>query len=299
MFSAPPFSSKTTLVAGAVFLLSGFAKALDAGLFAHTIGQYGLGDIGDVAAPLIILVELLLGLALVLQYRSRWTARAGVAFVAGLTAAFLYGWLVQGVEDCGCFGRLEALNTSPALTLVRNAALLYLLVAVGRHGNNRSSLGEPVTAVVVGVMCIGAFMSGYTGRGSLDFRSDDDNHPQALADTPLASLVQTHADSTYLVFAFSYTCPHCLNSVEHLNRYESAGVVDRVIGLAAENPEAEARFRAFFQPRFPIRHCPPEVLHTLTRSFPTAYYIRHDSVVSILPGTLPSAYLLGGALEHK
>lgn len=277
-------------VAGLVFLMSGFAKSLDTAFFAQTIAQYGIG-VHRFAAPAIVLVELFMGLSLLLRYRAKWVARCGALFLLLVTGVFLYGWLSAGVTDCGCFGRISVLDTSPWFVLCRNAVLLCLLLAVGWRGDDATVMdGRSVMAFVVS-MGLGAFMSGYTSRGQRVPMTDDfANMP--LADSPLGKMVDTSNDSTYLVFAFSYTCPHCLNSVENLKQYERAGVVDKVVGLALENPAGERRFEAFFKPNFPIRTLPAERLFELTNSFPKAYYIRHDSIVAVMEGEMPSAFLL-------
>jgi hypothetical protein len=96
---------------------------------------------------------------------------------------------------------------------------------------------------------------------------------------------------------FSYTCPHCLNSIANLKEYESSGVVDKVIGLAWGDSVVGNKFNERFNPNFSVENISMEKLSHLTTKFPTAYYIRNDSIVMEVSGELPCAYLF--AKEFK
>jgi uncharacterized membrane protein YphA (DoxX/SURF4 family) len=280
-----------SLLAGVVFLLSGMAKALDVGVFASVIAQYGVESLG-VAAPLIALAEVALGLLLAFRIWARRAALGGAALLLAFTLAYAYGVAFKGVEDCGCFGQLTALNTSPALTFLRNAVLLYLLVAVWRKGSNSGNTHAGVAETMLAVMCLSAFTSGYTYRHATPTPTPKRKHAaKAVADTPLKEFISTSKDSTYLVFVFSYTCNHCLNSIENLKQYESSGAVDRVVGIALQDSTAEQKFREIFKPAFAIKNYPAPMLTNITSSLPIAYYIKNDTIVAKLSGTLPCGYV--------
>lgn len=281
------------MAAGTVLLLSGFLKALDAAGFARTLTFYG-HDALRLAAPVIILVELFLGLSLLLGFRLRRTGAVATLFLLGVTAVFACGSLFRGVDDCGCFGAGSPLNGSPAVTFLRNGALLCLTTAVWRGGDN--SGGHPFSRLLLlGGMSLGAFMTGYTYRTQTGTPVRFEAVSEPFSRSSLAEFFTPSADSAYLVFAFSYTCPHCLNSIENLKRYEPEGVVDRVVALALENPAAERRFREIFQPEFRVRSLPAQELFRLTNVFPTAYYVRGDTVRAVLSGEMPAACLFGQA----
>ncbi|MDR2929139.1 MAG: DoxX family protein [Cytophagaceae bacterium] len=282
-----------SLVAGIVFLVSGMAKAIDSSVFAHTIAQYGFDNL-QFLSPLISMVEVVIGLLLVFQVWQRWTALAGAAMVAVFTLVYVYGAMFRGVDDCGCFGTVEILNTSPTLTFARNAALLCLLVAVWRKGENKCNLNRWIVVTALIFMCMVAFMSGYTCKKT--GKKHEPNPARTVEYKVLKDFVSTSSDSTYLVFAFTYTCPHCLNSIANLKEYVPSGVVDKVIGLALGDSIAERIFTETFHPNFPIKNCSEELLR-LTRNFPTACYIRNDSIVMQLSGELPCAYLFGLAVN--
>lgn len=279
-----------SFIIGAVFLISGFAKSLDAALFSEIIAQFGYGQIWFMS-PVIILIELCLGLLFILQYKLRQTALSGMMFLIVVTSVFLYGWLARGMTDCGCFGKLHALNMSPWVTLIRNVVMFGLMMDIWRNSSQEAlQKGTLAVATFLLVMSIGSFMSGYTSERIIKSHLIEYEN-EALDKTRLKDFVETTPDSTYLVFVFSYTCPHCLNSIENLKQYEDAGIVGKVIGLAIENEEAEERFTDFFKPRFPIKNYPAEQIFRLTKEFPLSYYVRNDSIVATVQGELPTAYL--------
>ena len=116
--------------------------------------------------------------------------------------------------------------------------------------------------------------------------------PIALAESPLSEYVSVHPDSTYLVFAFSYNCPYCQNSIGNVNQYVPMGMADRVIGLAVEDPVARNRFDRLFDMNFSIQEISMFQMYRLTTVLPATFYIRHDSVISQYNGMVLSPALL-------
>ena len=278
-----------SLVSGLFFLISGIAKAIDISVFSNIITQYGFENLQFIS-PLVVFAEVVLGLLLIFQIWQKWSAFCAAILVIGFTIVYVYGIVFQNVEDCGCFGTITVLNTPPVVTFIRNAVLLYLLVAVWRKGENKSNCTTWSIATVVIVLVIVAFMSGYTFRFVGKTQKLGKYKAQSVGNTVLKEFVTTSKDSTYLVFAFSYTCPHCLNSIANLKEYEQAGVVDKVIALALGDSIVEKEFAEIFNPNFTIKNHSKELLQ-LTRNFPRAYYIRNDSIVKEISGQLPCAYL--------
>jgi len=111
-------------------------------------------------------------------------------------------------------------------------------------------------------------------------------NPIAIADTPLKNMVNTHPDSTYLVFVFSFSCQHCLNSIANLNNYESDGAVDKVLGITSGSEQEYSLFREKFSPTFQIINTPGKI-QELAKELPTSYYIRNDSIMIDFSGEIP------------
>jgi len=278
-----------SLIAGLVFLISGIAKAIDISVFSNVITQYGFENLQYIS-PLIILAEVSLGLLLVFQVWQKWSAFCGAVLVAGFTIVYAYGFIFKGIEDCGCFGKITVLNTSPVITFLRNAILLYLLIAVWLKGENKNQLNKWIILTALIFMCLVSFMTGYTYSKVGKKKKPEKYTAQAIENTALKDFITISKDSVYLVFAFSYTCPHCLNSIANLKEYEQSGVVDKVIGLALGDSIIEKKFTEIFKPNFTIKNCSKELLR-LTSNFPTVYYVRNDSIIMEFSGELPCSYL--------
>ncbi|MDR3327130.1 MAG: hypothetical protein LBT04_03220 [Prevotellaceae bacterium] len=82
-----------------------------------------------------------------------------------------------------------------------------------------------------------------------------------------------------------------MNSIENLKQYENSSAVDKVVGLAVEDSIAEQNLKKNFTPNFEIKNFAPKTLFQLTKSFPTAFYIRNDSVIVKFSGELPCSYV--------
>ncbi|MDL2223891.1 hypothetical protein LJB92_01085 [Bacteroidales bacterium OttesenSCG-928-M06] len=278
-----------SLISGLVFLVSGVAKAIDVSYFSNVITLYGFENLQFIS-PLVILSEVAIGLLLIFQIWQKRSAFLGVILVVGFTIVYAYGIAFKGVEDCGCFGKIAELKTLPIITFLRNAIMLYFLIMVWRKGENQNRFQGWIAVAVLAFMCLVVFMIGYTYPKAGKRKKEKDYVAQSIENTVLRDFVTTSKDSTYLVFAFTYTCPYCLNSIANLKEYEQSGVVDRVVGLALGDSIVEAEFIDVFKPNFIIRNCSKDLLR-LTSNFPTAYYIRNDSVVMEISGLLPCSYL--------
>ena len=109
----------------------------------------------------------------------------------------------------------------------------------------------------------------------------------------LSEFLTPSKDSTYFVFVFSYSCPHCYSSIENLKQYERLGVADKVLALSfAVDSTTGERFNDIFNPDFQIKNYPPKQLFRLSNQFPVSYYIQNNTIKLEIRGLLPSGYLL-------
>ena len=279
-------------ISGCILLLSGMLKASAAASFADLMGMYGVESLGY-GAPVIILAEVIIGIALVLQWRPRMIAGVGLIFIAIVTGIYAYGQVVYGITDCGCFGRMTGAWTQmPWVVYVRNAVIAGLLVGVWRWGEEKRWQGWKtiVSIAVIGAAC---YLCGFTLHGArmLQHKTMAPNKTMLVSETPLGEYVQPAADSTYLYFLFSYNCGHCLNSIGNVEQYAQMGVVDRIEALVIDEPLQAEAFRELFQPTFAIRPIPKETLMSLTTELPVAYWVHGDTIVRVMKGQIPSAAL--------
>jgi len=279
------------ILLGVVFLLSGFMKAMDAAAFSDLMGKYGYEWFGY-AAPLIILFEVLLGLALFTRYKIRLAALMSGLFLVSVTAVFTYGLLVHDITDCGCFGNLSpTMNRTPWILYVRNTILMLMSLVLLKWGDENKVDGKIALCAVI-VFCSVCYMTGFSFRGAkvMTLQSKPKPfEPILVQDSPLYEIFQPHADSTYLVFAFSYTCPHCRNSIGNVEQYESMGVVDKVYGFAIEDPDNEKKFYQLFNPTFTITNISFSTMTKVTNNLPVVYMIHGDTIIKQMYGDVISA----------
>lgn len=276
---------------GLVFMLSGLLKATDAAAFANLMSDYGAEWFGY-GAPLLIGIEILLGVVLIFNVRPRETAALTALFIFFVSAVYLYGVLALGMSDCGCFGPLTLLNSKPWLTFTRNAVLLALLIPSVLKPREGAPLTMPMVICMAFVLVILMFMCGWSLHGARCMTEHlEEYQPRPVSESRLAQYISTSPDSTYLVFAFSYGCPFCQNSVGNVNQYVTLGAVDKVIGLAVENPDARERFNRLFDVDFEIREISEIQMALLTNTLPTTFRIRHDTIVEVYSGLVLSPAL--------
>lgn len=279
-------------IVGTVFLLSALLKASDAAAFADLMGEYGAGWFGY-AAPLLIMVELLLGLLLIFNIRPREISWLTIVFIVGVSSIYLYGVLERGITNCGCFGPLTWLNSRPWMTFVRNGVLTGLLVPSLYPSQQETKLNSAILICMAIVSVIVMFMCGYSFRGAKCMKKEQKSFQAfPVSETQLPEHIAFDPDSTYFVYAFSYGCPYCLNSIGNVSQYKSMGIADKVIGLAVKDKEKKERFNRLFQVDFEIREISDYKMYQITTTLPAAYLIRHDSVVKRQVGLVVSPALL-------
>jgi len=120
---------------GAVFIFSGFVKAIDPlgstykiEDYLHTFGGF-FESMADYAFPLAIAqstLELLIGLCLIFKVHFNFTTVVAFIFMLVMTPLTLYIAIKNPVSDCGCFG--DAWVISNWATFFKNVALFGIVI---------------------------------------------------------------------------------------------------------------------------------------------------------------------------
>ena len=122
---------------GVVFVFSGVVKAIDPLGTVYKIEDYlkafggfftDLLPLAEAAAWGLIVLELLLGVCMLLNVRTRWTSWLALAFYAVMTPLTLYIAINNPVSDCGCFG--DAIVLTNWQTFGKNVLLLTCAIVV-------------------------------------------------------------------------------------------------------------------------------------------------------------------------
>ena len=258
-----------------------------------------------ILSPIIILAEVLLGLLLILLINPKRSSMFSFFLLIIFTIFFAYAHYKNGINDCGCFGTLQPADIPPSITFIRNFILLFMsfIVWMKYPSQKKDKIAVWKKTLIVAFLCPAIFISGFTFRLPQFLAK----HPgrqkylnQSILTTDLSKYVKISPEKKYLLFYFTYTCPHCWNSIENLHQFEKSAIVDSVFGFAYGEKDDEDFFIQNFHPDFTIKNLPLDEFKKLVDVVPTAFYVEHDTIKVILQSALPSPitfakYFLSGA----
>ena len=162
-------ASISRILLGIVFIFSGAVKAIDPLGTVYKIEDYlkafggfftELLPLAEVAAWGLIILELLLGVCMVLNVRTRWTSWIALLFYCVMTPLTLYIALTNPVSDCGCFG--DAIVLTNWQTFWKNVVLIILaiiLVALRKHTHHIWTNGMEAAIAFVTMVAAVVFMA--------------------------------------------------------------------------------------------------------------------------------------------
>ena len=281
-----PLHKIAGIVLGLLFLVSAFAKAWDADAFGHMLLLYGPRWFGAFA-PVIIFCEVVLGMCLLLHVRPKGAAVVADIFLLTVSAVFAYGVLFKGIQSCGCFGVLERYYTSkPWMTFARNSVFIALTLPIlFAKPEKEQHLTQKLIAMLI-LASVACFICGLAMKKSFRLprmRYEKRTTPEQVM-AKIQDLYPFSADSTYAVYLFSFTCPHCMNSYANVAQYRQMGLVDKVLGIAVEDTEAQARFERIYKPDFEIITIPHDSMSHITHSLPLMLHIEGGTIRDIEAG---------------
>ena len=176
------------------------------------------------------------------------------------------------------------------MTFVRNTIFLGFSVPaiLTKPTNDKHLTPKWIAAMLVAM--IACFICGLAMHKSFtlprigSFRMDS----RAQTMQKLQAIYPFSADSTYMVYLFSFTCPHCQNSFANLQQYQQMHLADKVLGIAIENEEAQERFYRIYCPEIEIITVPNDTMAHITGNLPIGIYIVGDSILQVQSGVIIS-----------
>lgn len=297
-----PLKNKIVIVLnciiGFLFLFSGVAKCIDVFGFQQLIVQYGFAKLHWIA-PFIVIAEIVVGLLLLLQSKSKVLVWCSCLMIIVFTAAYTYANRVNGVVDCGCFGRFNFFTQSTILVYVRNGFILSALLFLRYWSRDTLSL-EPISRwkkiVLFTILIPAVFISGMTYRPFAFSVIEHEYKNKAIIATDLNRFVSNSEGKSWVTF-IGPNCYHCWNSIENIKSYRDSKYFDEIDLYMLIEDTAKINMdsvRIIFAENF------GEVkFNTVLKSdasfvnvVPTSFYIEHDSIIDVLEHEVPSLLTL-------
>ncbi len=180
------------LIMGALFVFSGFVKAIDPLGTTYQFGDYfeafHMSFMEPTSLYLAVLqnaAELVIGLCLLMGIRMRLMAWATMLFMAFYTTLTFFLAIFNPVSDCGCFG--AAIKLTNWQTFFKNLILLVPTLGVFWGRNKYKNLTNPVLewfyVALFFLLTLWLSVHSYRHLPSLDFMAYHvgQNIPQAMA----------------------------------------------------------------------------------------------------------------------
>ena len=261
-------------VLGALFILSGAAKVMDAQSFMAKL------PLGTLVPPVVVA----LGLALVLGIALRSAAMAVLAMLVTFSVLLISGIMGGELDACGCFGAY--LEISPALGLVRNLALMVLALGIGwQHLKAPASWQPWQAALLAGILLVTGIGTGYT----IEAPGRDSSLAQVGEFFPDAGWIDDmpEMEGQQLVFVFAAKCEHCWNAIA--NTKELAGGGDPPLFAVTPSPPDEIEwFRRTFDVSFPIYRIELSSFNRAFNYWPALYLIEDGLILGKEEEGVPS-----------
>lgn len=286
---------------GAFYLFSGTIKIIDIDNFLYLIKSYQIRFF-IYAAPVIPVVELCIGVLFIFRKRLKEVLVLSISLLVFFTLIFTYGHFTQSISDCGCFGGVDFLKMSPATFYIRNGLLItlsfYLYSSVKEIKNEKKFSVAQIIGLSLILLVAATFvvlksnLGDYLKERPYDKSTVLEYHNKefvgkSIQETLLNNYVTTSEDSTYLVFIFSYKCPHCLSSSILLKDYIKSNRIDQVIGLTKGTRAEKRFFDENINPQFTYKQLRYIEMSELTPFFPVTFYVENDTIQFAIKGALP------------
>ena len=287
------------LAFGLFYLFSGIIKIIDVDNFLFLIRSYNIKQLLYLA-PAIPIIEIVLGLMLVLRIRTKLGMLGSIVLLLFFTIVFSLGHFLLNIDDCGCFGGIDFLKMSTPVFYLRNGLLIagsYYLYDNLKYCKKDVSLLQFISIVVIAITAsliiglradLGTYLKDtpYT-KSNIDAYHDSQFLNKNINETIFSNYISTSKDSTYLIFVFSYNCPHCLISTFYLNGYPDSSRIDRIIGLTSGSRKEERFFKKHVKTTFNYNKLKNIEAHGITGFFPLSFYVEKDTIRFKIKGTVP------------
>lgn len=279
-----------TFFVGAIFLITGIAKALSSKPFIYHNYRYGLvpSKMVPQIAITFIGLESALGLALILHEFPQWLIPISILFLVGSSGLILWSTSSGKTEDCGCYGGL--LVITPKQSILLNIGYITLLGIAWLYPvpNHHTETWQWILALIVGVS---ASILGWQSQHTpiIDFsRLKIGNRWKRrwLKDSP-----QDLQKGSHFVVFLGKDCPYCHRWIPFLNMMNTQKDLPQVLGIMSINAEELESFKEEQMVRFPLVSMDKLLFSYMVDAFPTAVLIENGVITNKWIGVIPEEFL--------
>jgi hypothetical protein len=282
------------MLMGSVLLLSGLIKVWEPVLFYWEVVPYtqllGIGqNMFGMAQPwqlfsglalLLAPFECALGVALLANWRPRWTMPVAVTLMAFFIGLMVLAWRTGATDECGCFGAL--VDRSPGEAAAEDVAMLALLL-FGWWGVRRRPGWRRGGALILAGTALALVVGTARFVPAAPRLAGSDLLPGVrLTGLKVAGLPADLHHGAYLVELFSPRCGRCLQSAPQVAALAQTPGLPTVVALssAATDGAEMQQFVAKSGVQYPIGKISRTDFFRLTwgHGYPRLAYIR-DGVV--------------------
>lgn len=128
------------LFVGILFVISGLIKLNDPVGFSYKLAEYFSEPVFNIPflvpfslslALFLVIVEVLLGIMLIIGYKSKFTIWSLLLMIVFFTFLTFYSAYFDVVKDCGCFG--DALHLTPWQSFTKDVVLLFFILILFKN----------------------------------------------------------------------------------------------------------------------------------------------------------------------
>jgi len=286
------------LVFGLFYLFSGIIKIIDVDNFLFLIRSYNIKQL-IYLAPAIPIIEIVLGLMLVLRIRTKLGMLCSIILLIFFTIVFSLGHFLLNIDDCGCFGGIDFLKMSTPIFYLRNGLLIagsiYLYDKLEKDRDSVQFIKFTFISVIIIVaslfLGVRANLDAYLTKTNYTRETINEYHDSLFVnrninETLLSNYVSTSPDSSYLVFVFSYNCPHCIVSSFNLKEYKT-DKIDKIVGITKGSRKEKRLYDKIINPEFSYKQIRFIEMRQITSLFPMSFYVENDTIRFKIKGALP------------
>jgi hypothetical protein len=284
-------------ILGAVFIVSGVAKAIDTQTFIGLIQAY---DIGFLAYAAIIIppLEILLGLFFWFNIEIKTAALIMMISTVLFSVVFLEVLLTKGIKDCGCFGSIKFLQMPPWGTVLRNILIVSGAYFLYKFPPPASAANTKIKFVIVAIIGFAAFTVSAVSYTKPLINVNTINHEDLTGrdvnSTFLKNYQKFDPKKRYAVFMFSPECFHCWDMTFNIKSLVESGYVDETIAFSPfELMAEEKKYEAVFKPNFKVNFITQKQFDAVTSVTPVLMIIQNNKIISYNnTGVIHSGYTI-------